>query len=203
MQIRDNAGCTNANADHQNISRLSACHSIRWAGQHAASWCPFTRFQSASGSLSVQQKTPHISQRRKEIAIKKKKRERKKPQPTKIPQNFACHFLENAFLPLKIHNPEVKRLVLAVALELEKWEKSTVLQSLLSCMWPVQDYFLQMFSPVWLGWVSHTESFCPFLFFSSSRAEQSGDPGPIVELCSGSWAKGVERGRVGGRFQFQ
>lgn len=38
-----------------------------------------------------------------------------------------------------------------------------------------------------LAWVgSHTESFCPFLFFSSSRAKQSGDPGPIVELCSGS-----------------
>lgn len=48
-----------------------------------------------AGSLPMQQKTPHICQRRQGIAIKKQNQ-----------TNFASYLLENSFLPLKIPNPQ-------------------------------------------------------------------------------------------------
>lgn len=105
---------------------------------------------------SVRKGGSYLKEKKKE----KKKRETKKDKTkqnhhrsTKTPSNFACHFLEYTFLSLKIHNPQIKLLMFTVTLELEQQEKSTVLKPLLSCVWPVQGYFLQIRSPVWLGWV--------------------------------------------------
>lgn len=145
----------------------------------------------------------HLSE--KEVAIKKKTKKETNPSKTtttKTLSNFACHFLEYAFLSLKIHNPQVKLLMFTVTLELEKQEKSTVLQPLSSCVWPVQGYFLQMLSPVWLGWV-HTQKVCA----SSPCWAHQGLSNLVILLLSfvlnGERAKGVKRWGAGDWFQFQ
>lgn len=174
-----------------------------WAGQCGDSWCPFKRFQSASRKLAcTAENSSHLSEKEGESYLKKKNKPTN-PNLKKTQINFASYVLGNSFLSLKVHNPQgettgVRSVPRAGEVREERSAAVIFVLRVASAGLLLANAFPGL---AWVG--SHTERFCPFLFSGSSRAEQSGDPGPIVELPSGQQAKGVERWGVGGRFQFQ